>query len=193
MSRIGLGLALAALLTASSCRLTDPIYHLKPLGAVEPHEEGQALLFGSISLEQEVLLGRVHTVVLERVSPSPLYISPTHHRQFRAFRVRDFARGDFTAVVSPGVWEVTTLESSGGCLNRRVEWRIMDEAREASRIHVTRPGIYDLGTLRIGSTSPLGVRSALTIEPPAADPRRRDRLARAVRGTFWERYLDPAP
>lgn len=178
--------ALVVAASAGCFRLTDPFYAFKSLEAGEPPGPGYSLLYGTVEMSQGLFgAPRVDTIVLRRVGPGSkraLY-EASEGILFRAFRRRILKQGTFAIHVPVGVYELDHLESSG--LGRPTLWPLNDETRVASRIYVLRPGVYDLGTLRI--TAPDGPFRPFHIESmgDAFSAPRHDALKALVAGTEW--------
>jgi len=179
--------AAAAAASGTGCfRLTDPVYFFKPLEAGEPPGPGYSLLYGTVEMSPGLYgAPRVDTIVLRRVGPGEaraLY-EASEAILFRAFRRRILKQGTFALHVPVGVYELDHLESSG--LGRPTVWSLDDETRVASRIYILRPGVYDLGTLRI--TAPDGPFRPFHVESlgDAFSAPRHDALRALVAGTRW--------
>jgi hypothetical protein len=99
--------------------------------------------------------------------------------------------GHFMILLPPGVYELDTMAEQG-FLGAEQVWRVRGDARIASRIHITRPGIYDLGTLKVVNGS-WTTTSTIVAEDDAFSPERLEILGAAVRGTSWEKLLESAP
>jgi hypothetical protein len=101
---------------------------------------------------------------------------------FLVFEKRSVKDGHFLVHLSPGVYELDRLERG------RTRWLLGDSTRVASRIYITRPGVYDLGTLRLDKPGWLG-KYSLVAQGDAGSPERSRQLWDAVRGTSWERLV----
>jgi hypothetical protein len=149
---------------------------------------GASLLYGTVVMSPGLFgAPRVDTIVLRRVGPGnhrALY-EASEGILFRAFRRRVLKQGTFLLHLPVGVYELDHLESWG--LGRPTIWPLNEETRVASRIYILRPGVYDLGTLRI--TAPDGPFRPFHIESlgDAFSAKRHDALKELVRGTAWER------
>jgi hypothetical protein len=176
-------------------RLSDPVFAFKPLEAEEPPGPEYSLLFVSI-LSSPGLFGtpEFYSLWFTRVDPRGKEaegVGASSERWYRAFRPRVVKDGHFIILVPPGVYELDTMAEAGFLKSEQV-WRVKGDARIASRIHITRPGIYDLGTLKVMSGS-WTTPASLAAEGDAFSEQRLQILARAVRGTSWERLLEDAP
>ncbi|HEX9291553.1 MAG TPA: hypothetical protein VF904_18690 [Anaeromyxobacteraceae bacterium] len=182
------GLLLAAALLASGCfRLTDPVYAFKGLRAPEPEQPGDSLVFGTIALEG-FFSGSVDSIVLQRVSPRPgEFTGVTEEFLFRVFQRRPMKDGSFVMTVEPGMYEIVALAGTVWMRPQRI--RFGEQARVASRFTVTRPGVYDIGVLRLRPSGGWGSFYEGTHERGDADPQHAEILRGAVAGTAWERYL----
>jgi hypothetical protein len=191
MSRAPLVLWLVVLpvaLSHSACfRLSDPIYAAKSLRATEPLGPEDSLVFVSIQNEGGLFATDIDTVVFRRVDPSARghVFSATDELLFRVFERRSVKDGHFLVHLSPGVYELDRLARG------RTRWLLGDSARVASRIYVTRPGVYDLGTLRLDKPGWLS-NYRLTANGDAGSPERSQLLWSAVKGTSWERLVPSA-
>lgn len=185
MTRLLLAAVLAVTL-ASGCRLSAPFYAFRGLHAEEPAEAGDSLLFGS--LEITAAFGSIDTIQLHRVSPrapGDLYPTATERIGYRVFRPRAMKDGHFLVEVPPGVYEIEALQ--GGLWGRDAVFVATPDARLASRVVVARPGVYDLGVIRL-ETGTFASRGTLHFAGPGA-PERRDILRSALAGTAWARFL----
>lgn len=177
-----LPIVLAAL--AGGCfRLSDPFYAAQDIHAREPSEAGKSLIFGTIVVDQ-FMAGDLDTVYLTKVGPG----TERGHRGtnrinlFRAFLPRAMKDGNFIIEVEPGIYELDSFSTSGFMQPRT--WTAADDARQGTRVIITRPGIYDIGTLRVA----LGPHftSGYTIERIAdPSPQRQAVLRTAITGTRW--------
>lgn len=182
-------LPLLLLASLGGCfRLSDPIYALKPLHAAEPPGDEYSLVFVSIQREGGLFASDIDTVYFRRVDPSARgYLAwTTSEFLFRVFDTRLVKNGDFLIQLSPGVYELDSLVSG------RTHWLLGDEARVASRIYITRPGVFDLGTLRLDKPSFFG-KYNLEAQGDAGSPERSRQLWDAVKGTSWERHVAAPP
>ena len=191
MSRAPLGLLLGLLLVAlspSACfRLSDPIYAWKPLRATEPLGAEYSLVFVTIQDEGGLFATDIDTVYFRRVDPSARghVFWATDEFLFRVFEKRSVKDGHFLVHLSPGVYELDRMERG------RTRWLLGDSARVASRIYITRPGVYDLGTLRLEKEGWLS-KYSLAAQGDAGSAERSHLLWSAVKGTSWERLV-PSP
>lgn len=179
-----------ALLLSGCFRLSDPVYAFKGLRAPEPERAGDSLVFGTIALEG-LFAGSVDTVVLRRASPRPgEFTGVTEQFLFRVFQRRPMKDGSFVLTVEPGAYEIVELRGSGWISGRII--RFGEKARVASRFTVTRPGVYDLGIVRLQQTSGFGSYYEGVHERGDADPRHAELLRAAIAGTSWERLVGEA-
>lgn len=184
--------ALVAWLVATSLggcffRLSDPIYAVKPLRAPEPPGDEYSLVFVTIQHEGGLFATDVDTIFFRRVDPparGSVWFT-TDEFLFRVFADRSVKDGHFLVALSPGVYELDSLERG------QTRWLLDDSARVASRIYITRPSVYDLGTLRLEKPGWLS-RYRLVAQGDAGSPERARRLWDAVTGTSWE-HLVPSP
>jgi hypothetical protein len=177
-----LALAVAA---SSGCRLSDPYYIFKPLEPGKAPGPGFSLLYGTVELSPALAGIRLDAVVLRRISPeqSLTYWPVSETGLFRAFQRRSLHHGTFALHLPPGVYELDHLESwSWG---QPTHWVLNEQTRIQSRVYITRPGVYDVGTLRI--TAPDGLTRPYHIESlgDAWSAQRYDALRVLVRGTAW--------
>ncbi len=181
-------IVLAALcgVSAAGCfRLSDPYYVTQDIQAQEPSEAGRSLIFGTIVVD-EFAAGDLDIVTLTKVGPG----TERGHRGtnrvslFRAFFRRSMKDGNFIIEVEPGIYELESFTTSGWMQPRT--WTARDEARLGTRVVVTRPGIYDIGTLRValGQTSMFErTYSIERISAPSAE--RQAVLRKAIADTRW--------
>lgn len=183
---------LSALLLSTGCfRLSDPVYAFKGLRAPEPEHAGDSLVFGTVALEG-LFSGSVDTVVLRRASPRPgEFTGVTEEFLFRVFQRRPMKDGSFVLTVEPGAYEIVELRGSGWISGRII--RFGEKARTASRFTVTRPGVYDMGILRLHSAGTFGSYYEGVHERGDADPRHAQILREAIAGTSWERFVGEGP
>lgn len=179
----------AALALLSGCRLSAPVYAFRSLKASEPTEPGNSLLFGSLELTST--FGGIDTVMLRRVSPSApgaLFPSASERKIFRAFRPREVKDGHFLVEVPPGVYELVALQ--GGIWGQDALFRASPDAQLATRVVVARPGVYDVGVVKLdaGGFSPRATMSFAG----RGGPERRQILLDAIAGTGWTRFAQDA-
>jgi hypothetical protein len=191
------GLCTAVMLVSlTGCfRLSDPVFAFKPLEAEEPPGPEYSLLFVTV-LSSPGLLGTPEFYHLQFVRVDPHGkdtggVGASTMRSFRVFRRRVAKDGHFMILVPPGVYELESM-AERGFLGASQNWFVSGDARVASRIHITRPGIYDLGTLTVVSGS-WTTPSTIVAEGDAFSDKRLEILAHAVRGTSWEKLLESAP
>jgi hypothetical protein len=184
MIRALLVLVLVASSQVACFRLSDPIYAAKPLRAAEPLGPEYSLVFVSIQHEGGLFATDIDTIYFRRVDPPArgdvFYTSGDF--LFRVFDRRSAKDGHFLVHLSPGVYELDRLERG------RARWLLGDSARVASRIYITRPGVYDLGTLRLESPG-LSSSYSLVAQGDAGSAERSRLLWSAVKGTSWERLV----
>lgn len=184
MSRAAIVLLLVAISHGACFRLSDPIFAMKRLRAMEPEGPEDSLVLLSIQHEGGLFATDIDTVYFRRVDPAGRghLAWATSEFLFRVFERRAVKDGHFLIHLSPGVYELDRFERG------RSRWLLGDSARVASRIHITRPGVYDLGTLRLeksGWLSPYG----LVAQGDAGSAERSQLLWSAVKGTSWERLV----
>jgi len=184
MTRAPLVLLLVAMLHSACFRLSDPIYAVKPLRATEPLGPEYSLVFVSIQHEGGLFATDIDTVYFRRVDPPARghVFWATDEFLFRVFERRSVKDGHFLVHLSPGVYELDSLERG------RTRWLLDDSARVASRIYITRPGVYDLGTLRLEKPGWLS-KYRLVAQGDAGSAERSQQLWSAVQGTSWERLV----
>lgn len=188
---LGLSLGLSALLvaTTTSClRLSDPIYAFKSLHAHEPSGPEFSLLLVSVDFE-DVSLTSINTIYFRRVDPDggTSYVYVTKDFLYRVFERRQVKDGHFLLEVPPGVYELDRLEGYSWFSMSPVRYLMHEDTRLASRIYITRPGVYDLGKLEIVSPKTwLGGTYSIRAKGDAGSPERRALLAGAIAGTGWE-------
>ena len=177
--------ALVGMSTAGCFRLSDPVYVMQDVHAQEPSEPGRSLIFGTIVVD-EFAAGDLDIVTLAKVGPG----TERGHRGtnrvslFRAFYRRSMKDGNFIIEVEPGIYELESFTTSGYMQPRT--WTARDEARQGTRIVVTRPGIYDIGTLRIalGQTG-MFERNYNIERVTTPSPERQAVLQKAIADTYW--------
>jgi hypothetical protein len=175
---------------AAGCRLSDPVYALKDIRAAEPSRAGKSLLFGTIVVE-EWMAGDLDSVTLAKLGPGGerSYHGVNRVNLFRAFFPRSMKDGSFVMEIDPGLYELDSFSTSGW--GKPHSWEAATDARPHTRILVTRPGVYDLGTLRVQRAN--GVFSGYGFERTnETTPERRAVLERAIAGTAWQRLLAAA-
>jgi hypothetical protein len=174
----------------TSCvRLSDPIYAFMPLRADEPAGPEFSLLLVSVEFEG-VSLTSLDSIYFRRVDPDGVtgYAYVTKDFLYRVFERRQVKDGHFLLEVPPGVYELDLIVAYSWFNMRPVRYRMNEDTRLASRIYITRPGVYDLGKLEIVSPeSWLGAYS-IRAAGDAGSPERRKLLAGAIAGTSWERF-----
>jgi hypothetical protein len=186
MNRVPPVLLFVALLHSACFRLSDPIYAGKPLRATEPPGDEYSLVFVTIQHEGGLFATDIDTVYFRRVDPSARghVFFTTDEFLFRVFDKRSVKDGHFLVQLSPGVYELDRLERG------QTRWLLSDSARVASRIYITRPGVYDLGTLRLDKPGWLD-KFSLIAQGDAGSAERSRQLWDAVKGTSWERLVAP--
>ncbi len=172
----------------SGCfRLTDPFYAFRHIEAGEPEGPENSLLFGTIEIEGGLFSPTdVDEVSFERVVPERRYPYASQNVLFRAFQPRAVERGHFVVELPPGVYELHEVRGSGG-LGRPTRWVASEALKRQSRFFVTRPGIFDLGTLKLRSEGLFDPYRLSRVDDVRAE--RLEVLVRAVRGTGWERLI----
>ena len=194
MSRLSACLFLLTCLTGCF-RLSDPFYHFKDIRPAAPHGPEYSLVFGSVEVEGGVFSpDSVDSIYFRRLQaggePDFWYVGEMH--LFRVFQNRSMRAGHFVIALPPGAYELEQLADSGFFYPTR--FYMSEEVRPSSRFFVTRPGLYDLGILRI--SSPRGLFGPYVISRRNdEDPQVRAALIQeVVKGTAWERLLlEPAP
>ncbi len=187
---IWLPLAVAALASAAAggCfRLSDPVYATQDIRAHEPSEAGRSLIFGTIVVD-EFGAGDLDTITLAKVGPGTErgHRSTNRINLFRVFSRRAMKDGHFVIEVEPGIYELESFSTSGWGQPRT--WTSKDEARRGTRVIVTRPGIYDIGTLRVAFGAVGFLERSYNFERiTAPNPERQAVLARAIADTRWAR------
>ena len=168
-------------------RLSDPIYAVKSLRAPERIGDEYSLVFVTIQHEGGLFATDVDTIYFRRVDPPARghVFYTTDEFLFRVFGDRSVKDGHFLVQLSPGVYELDSLARG------QTRWLLDDSARVASRIYVTRPSVYDLGTLRLDKPGWLS-RYSLGAQGGAGSPERARQLWNAVSGTPWEQLV-PSP
>lgn len=173
---------------SAGCRLSDPFYALKEIHADEPEEEGTSLIFGTIYVDQTGA-GDLNTVNFERIGPEGTRTNWGVNRVnlFRVFSRRAMKDGNFLMEVGPGLYEMTGFSTSGW--GQAQTWNAKDEVRKNLRILVTRPGIYDLGSIRVAHDTGCAYNSYGMERTADASPQRLTVLRNAIAGTAWERVF----
>jgi hypothetical protein len=180
--------AVAVLVCTSGCRFTDPFYAFQPMRADEPSEQGFSLVTGSFEVEPGLLWTPViDTVALKQISPETdrKYRFATENTLFRVFQNRVMKDGHFIVEVPPGMYQLEHLESH--FLGQPTRYTLTEGAAISSRIYVTRPGIYDLGVIRIGSSG-IGRMEMAVVDAPDS-PERKRAFLEAIAGTTWEQFV----
>jgi hypothetical protein len=177
-------LLLAVATSACGLRLSDPIYALRSIQAEEPHFADRSLIFGSIEVDAW-LSGDLDSVVFLKRGPGSEVSTwaATRALLFRVFRPRTLKDVHFLVQVPPGIYELDHLVTSGW--GRPQYWFRSRGTPPAPRVVVTRPGIYDLGALRIERIPRTFQFLIQRAEHPA--PERQQVLERAIQGTSWQR------
>ncbi len=181
--KTALSLAALALVACSA-----PFYAAKPLTAVDPEDEGLSLVFGSVEIVHAAFSfadSEPSEVEFRRLAPygRELYYMVSDKRLFQAFHPRQVKNGYFIAYLPPGAYELDYLAGT------RTTWNISDESSVHSRFYVTRPGIYDIGIIRLTEPYPFLPTFNLEFVPPPATRERREVLRAAVAGTRWAEVL----
>lgn len=194
MRRAGFAILLLAASSLGCFRLSDPVYAFKDVRAVEPEEEGMSLLFGTIVVDQAAA-GDLASIDLQKIGPGAArtHWNTNNVNMFRVFFRRTMKDGNFLMEVPPGLYEIESFET--GFLGQPQVFTVKDEVRKAMRILVTRPGIYDLGSIRV-TRSGGGWKNynKYDVERVADDsPERRAVLRAAIAGTTWERLASASP
>ena len=92
--------------------------------------------------------------------------------------------GNFIIEVEPGIYELESFMTSGWTQPRT--WTARDEARQGTRVVVTRPGIYDIGTLRVALGQTGMFERTYSIERISAPSAERQAVLRtAIADTRW--------
>jgi len=183
--KVLLALLLLAWPSAGCFRLSDPFYAVKDIHADEPEEQGSSLIFGTIYVDQTGS-GDLNTVNFERIGPEGTRSNWGTNRVnlFRVFFRRTMKDGNFLMEVGPGLYEMTGFSTSGW--GQPQTWNAKEEVRKNLRILVTRPGIYDLGSIRVAHESG-GQYDSYAMERTADNsPERMAVLRNAIAGTAWE-------
>jgi hypothetical protein len=169
-------------------RLSDPIYAMKSLRAAEPPGDEYSLVFLTIQREGGLFAQDIDTVYFRRADPAARggLMWTTSEFLFRVFDTRTVKDGHFLIHLPPGVWELDRLVSG------RTYWLLSDDARISSRIYITRPGVFDLGTLRLDKPSFFS-KYNLAAQGDAGSAERSRQLWDAVKGTTWERLVAAPP
>lgn len=181
-TRFALSLVTLALL--AGCRLSAPVYAFKSLKAGDQRWPEESLIFGRIIFDGALTTADAEGVFLKRIDrfsgTSTFYA--TENTIYRVFQRRAVKDGYFAINVAPGVYELDELESAFLWQTQRYQFNPAD--RRASRLYVTRPGIYDLGTFFVRIKD---FRHVLDRAQSAADY---DQVRKqVVDGTRWEQFL----
>ena len=179
-----IAVAIALISTLSGCRLSAPFYAFKTLEAPEKEWPEQSLIFGRIVFEGALTTADAEAIYFERLDRSAgnHFYYATENTLFRVFQHRPVKDGYFVVAVPPGVYEFAEVQSA--FLWQVQTYKFMPNAKRASRFHVTRPGIYDVGTFRVRMEN-----FAFLIERAQNHADHRLQLRSAVAGTGWTRYL----
>jgi hypothetical protein len=171
-------------------RLSDPVYAFKDIRADEPTHEGNALIFGSVVVDS-AMSGDLNTVTLQKIGPGQerSYRTIARVNMFRVFFRRAMKDGHFLMEVEPGIYEVDGFSTSGW--GQPQVWNTRDSARKATRMVITRPGVYDLGTLHVKHAA-ADFRNYSIERIPDSTVERQAVLSRALAGTRWERLPPPS-
>jgi hypothetical protein len=179
-------------LPTSGCglRLSDPIYAVREIEAEEPSFPDRSLIFGSIEVDAW-LSGDLDSVVFLKRGPQhegPAWTA-TRTKLFRVFRPRTVKDNHFLFQVPPGAYELDQLVTSGW--GRPQVWVRSRDGASGPMVFVTRPGIYDIGSLRIERV-PRTFRFLISrVDRP--DPQRQALLERALEGTSWAQLSRKSP
>lgn len=189
-------LLLALALSTSGCffRLSDPVWAFKSLRADEPVLPGRSLVFGSLEVDGGFFgVGSLDGIWLRRVGPGePIELAgATEETLFRVFGRREMKDGHYLMQLPPGVYELVLFTGRGW--GKPAELHVGEDARVSSRFTITRPGIYDMGILRVEQRSAFGSTYRMTTLPGSSRPGREELLRDAVAGTGWERFLRGSP
>jgi hypothetical protein len=190
----GAPLALLAVATAAAgagcaLRLSDPVYAFKDIHADEPSRDGQSLVFGTIVVDQTGT-GDLNSVDFLRIGPGAerKHFGANRVNLFRVFSRRCMKDGTFVMEVGPGLYELQGFTTSGW--GQPMTWTAKEDARKHMRVLITRPGIYDLGTIKVGRGEHYGTYDMERVDD--ADPQRQTVLTRAIAGTKWQELLASA-
>jgi hypothetical protein len=192
VTRAGLVLLLLAVPSAG-CRLSDPVYAFKDVRALEPEEEGMSLLFGTIVVDRSGA-GDLASVDLEKIGPGEArtHWNTNNVNMFRVFFRRTMKDGHFLMEVPPGLYEVERFVTGGW--GQPETFNVAGEVRKAMRILVTRPGIYDLGSIRVTRSEGWKNYNKYDVERVLDNsPERQAVLRQAIAGTTWERLAAAPP
>ncbi len=197
MNKLWLLLLLSLVTSGCFFRFSDPTYTFKELEADEPPGPEFSLLMVTVKSDPGLLgTPEFFSLWFRRVDPhgsqTPL-VGASSKQWYRALRPRTVKNGHFLIMLPPGVYELEAMRDVG-FLGREMTWHVSGDAKIQSRIHITRPGIYDLGTLRVTSGS-FTQPAMLAADGDGFSAERLSVLRAAVKGKSWERYLleDPTP
>ena len=173
---------LVLILLLAGCRLSDPVFVFQPIKASEPAFDDRALVFGSIDMDVWGS-GDPDVLVLVRRGPGHAFTvwQAERTKLFRVFRKREVKDGHFILQVPPGSYELVSIITSGA--GQGQVWQLAMAPADLPRIVVTRPGVYDFGTLRVRRAQE-GLK--FTAEQVHQSTPERDRiLQEAIAGTSW--------
>ena len=179
---------LLAVSSGGCFRLSDPFYAFKEIHAEEPDKEHTALIFGTIVVDHGGM-GDLSSVDLEKIGPGKetTFIDTNRVNLFRVFFRRTMKDNNFVMEVGPGLYQVASFSTSA--LGQPHIWTAKPEARQAMRILVTRPGIYDIGAIHVARST--GYNQYEMTLAPDHSPARQQVLRQAIAGTAWERLAAP--
>jgi hypothetical protein len=102
---------------------------------------------------------------------------------FRVFFRRAMKDGNFIIELGPGLYELDSFTTSGW--GQPVTWTAKTEARRGTRFLITRPGVYDIGTIQVTPGESQGYNVVHSMERIPRQPGQQQVLARAIEGTKW--------
>lgn len=147
-----------------------------------------SLLFGTIVVDQAAA-GDLASVDLQKIGPGAerTHWNTNNVNMFRVFFRRTMKDGNFLMEVQPGLYEIEGFTT--GFLGQPQVFSVKDEVRKAMRILVTRPGIYDLGSIRVTRGEGWRNYNKYDVERVADNsPERQAVLRQAIAGTTWARF-----